>query len=1146
MDSYSSVFDRFSKFLKNLDIFNAVSNGTTASGDPLSGIGQRVIDSTLANEIYGTPDQFLGRLSDFEETYFQRLSDPGNIKRSRLKSTNVDIMRQTREIDLSVFNVNTRRELENMLHGDVVKTPDLFANAGFPTQRLPSSSPYRMPFKFEVNQGLEHPAQVMLNRLIFNIDPESTSVADVRFGTTNFMSRSDLERNTYQIGLMRQKNASGESKLLEFGRKSDGSMRNVVTFDVETTGLGSSSQVRSVALTQRTSLDTMPTNVYKFGYNSPQLGGILAGPNLSDTLSDFISKGEQLGTTAKTEEEFLSNMKRVMKTLNEADQVTGHNVGFDINQMIRTMSNMSGYHQDEELQGLVKTFIDRKEADKTFVVDTLEIGRAYITEKAQSVIGSGGDPLLRGEQYIKKFFSTESLADATMGGRATYVGVENFAMNTNLLDLMAEEKYAPEIFRQIFQGSHIAETDTILQDHILKYIHTNKLDFRDSSKVIDPRTAELVNVARKTIFKSSATTAVTNIADPRLLTDTALNYVKGEGLTGVRATISMQQALNEGLISNISNANAEQGFIKYEKGSYRLFTGLEKEGEVLNQQKAQSYLRGLIDQASQGNNVSFSALGSNFSYNAAEKSIMSLGVTYGQNSAIGVMQRTLGVASQEMDPEKYVQNVGNLFRNFADAPTRTQFRNIRRGAQTLEGAHEANFNFSTGLNSGKESAANVMGKFISHAESAIGSGNKFGFLGPRESAFSTIFSNVTSSLATNLYDQATMGTMEESAAKIIRDRLSFAASAEISDITSQLGIGHLAKQSEFYLAGQGGPAKKMLVSYEYFKSLETENGIKMSEQIAGRKVGFSLSVAERGGLGDEYNIINAVWKSGRDESGLTSQRLAERMYEDFIEGNNYTNMIDDSSAELQEQVQMFKQAYSGQERATAIQNLKQSIDERGIGIASFGTRETQTQVDNIIESANKMGIDFTNDQTSYMMRILGETEGIIHASHGYDETVLAAGGDAARQAYNRAAESSMDDANILGKALLGDDRLRRTALSELKSGRGQTGISKAVDMYHAYKGPVGLAALGVTALAAGYYIGKRKMENNLYDETLREQPTESFRQNDARNNYTSSVTSFSSSRRDPLVTAGVVGDLDNRKIGHTQMGNNKYNHLYGR
>lgn len=1133
MAEYNSIFERFSKFIKGLDVFNAVSNGTIGSTQ-LSGIGQRVIDKSLANELYGNPDQFLGRLKDFEETYYQKLSDPANIRRSRVNSIDAGVMRQTGDIDLSVFNVNTRRELENILHGDIVKTPDLFANAGFPSLRFPSASPYRMPFKFEVDQGLEHPAQVLLNRMIFNIDPQSSSIADVRFGTTNFMSAADIERNMYQIDSMRKGN------LLQFGTKNDGTMRKVITFDVETTGLGSSSQVRSVALAERTSLDALPTTSLKFGYDSPQLGGFLAGPKSSETLSDFISKGENLGNLAKTEEEFLSNMKRAMKALNEADQVTGHNVGFDINQMIRTMSGMSGYHQDDELKGLVETFLARKNTDKNFVVDTLEIGRAYITEKAQSMIDAKGTPLVRGEEYIKKFFSAESLADVTMGGKATYVGVENFAMNTNLLDLMAEEKYAPEIFRKIFQGSHIAETDTLLQDHILKYMHTGKLGFRDG--VINKDTAELVNVARKTIFKSAATTPVTNIADPRLLTETALGYVKGEGLTGVRATISMQEAKEMGATSQ----SAGEGFIKYEKGSYRLFTGLEDEGQILNQQKAQSYLRGIIDKAMEGDNASISALGGKFSYNAAEKQIMSLGVTYGQNSAIGVMERTLGITAGEINPERYVENIGNLFRNFADEPTRMQFRNIRRGAQTVAGAHEANFNFSVGLRSGKQSATDVMGKFVAHAEASLGSGNKFGFLGIRESAFSTMFSSATSGLATDLYTKATLGDMEETAAKVVRDRLSFAASSDIADITSQIGVGNLVKQSDFYLAGGDGPAKKMLVSYEYFKNLEIQNGIRMSDKIAANEVGISLSVATRGGLGDEYDIINAVWKSGRDESGLTSEKLAQQMYDDFIKAEDGKGILKDASAELQEQVQMFRQAYSGQSEPAVVQSIKESIDERGIGIASFGTKETQDQVVNIIESANRMGVDLANDQTSYMMRLLGETENLIQTSHAYDRTVIEAGGDAARQAMKRATESSINDANKLGTALLENDSLRRRALGNLRAGRGQTGISRGIDLYHAYKGPVGIAALGLTALAAGYYIGKRKKENNLYNETLEQQPTESFRQNDARNNYTSSVTSFSSSRRDPLVTAGVMGELDSRKIGHTQMGNNKYNHLYGR
>jgi hypothetical protein len=33
---------------------------------------------------------------------------------------------------------------------------------------------------------------------------------------------------------------------------------------------------------------------------------------------------------------------------------------------------------------------------------------------------------------------------------------------------------------------------------------------------------------------------------------------------------------------------------------------------------------------------------------------------------------------------------------------------------------------------------------------------------------------------------------------------------------------------------------------------------------------------------------------------------------------------------------------------------------------------------------------------------------------------------------------------------------------------------------------------------------------------------------------------------DPLATAGVVGNLDRSKIGHTNMGPNKYDYLYSR
>jgi hypothetical protein len=93
---------------------------------------------------------------------------------------------------------------------------------------------------------------------------------------------------------------------------------------------------------------------------------------------------------------------------------------------------------------------------------------------------------------------------------------------------------------------------------------------------------------------------------------------------------------------------------------------------------------------------------------------------------------------------------------------------------------------------------------------------------------------------------------------------------------------------------------------------------------------------------------------------------------------------------------------------------------------------------------------------------------------------------------------------------------------------------------------IGYGALAVGVLGAGYYINEKRKENNLYDETVEQQPYEKTGFVSQQNDGFVQINSPISSRRDPLTTAGVVGTLDRNKVGHTQMGPNKYNHLYGR
>ena len=1165
-----SVNDSFKDFSGLIGTIRTKAFRSThsAAGRPKNvGIGERIIDKAFAEQLYGDNKTFMSKYREFEKLYYEELSDTKNVRRSFVKGLDVDFMRQVGSIDLSILSLDSRKNLESHFAGSVLKMEELFSNAGMPTKQLPSASAYRIPTMFEVDQGLEHPAQVMLNKMIFNIDPTSSSIADIRFGSTNIASADDLERNLFQIQKMRDPNGS---KLLDFTPNADGSAKKVITFDVETTGLGSGSQVRSVSLSSKTSLDEMgKTLSTSFGYDSPRLGGILVGPGLSDTLSGFISKGEKLQNIAESEPEFLENMKGVLKNLIDADQITGHNVNFDITQMLRTMSGMKGYKADKELQGLVGTFLEKKQSNKMFIIDTLELGRAYITGKAQDVISGNTDSVVRGEEYIKKFFSTESLADITTGGKSTYVGVENFVMNTNLLDLMADEKHAPQIFEKIFQGSHIAETDTILQEHILKYMHTGKLDFRNAKNASTQAPAELLELARRQVFKSAATTAVTNIANPRILTNTALNFVQeDEGLKGVRAIISFEDILtkdllkesaDKSLVQNRMNSNISEGFIKFDKGNFKLFTGAQQEGMVLEEAGAREHLRKLIKDAQDDSKIeSINFRGKTIgSYNAAEKLIMSLGISFEQSSGMEIMSRAMKTTAADIDSQKYVENVGNLYKNFSDSPDKMHIRDIMRN----NGSFEAKQNFSSGLNMGRFGrfgAVHVEAQLLSHAQSSLAAGNKYGFLGVKETVISNAVASATSSLSQEIYETAVKGGFGDLSEGISK-RYAFAASPEIADVTSQFGINTFKKQSTFRLTGQSGDqAKKILLDYSYFKNLKVAgSSLTVGEQIAQGKVSASLSVAERSDADGMYKTINMVWKAGQDESKLTARTIAESLYDDFIKSDDYKDKLSSKMGELhsrealedmEKQKAAFKISYEGKSRKEAIEEITKSIEERGVGIASFGDRFNQDVVEGMAETISRNGMDIANDNANraatIQADIIDEVGDNVTFGHYYDKKTIDSGGSTARARLTAANQSALADASKVGEDLLNDPKLLRTAVTNLSSARKKTGLSTAVENYHKFKRPVGIAALGLTALAGGYYLGKRKQETNLYDETLDEQPTESFRQN-RPNSFNSPVTSLNSVRRDPLVTAGVVGNLDNRKIGHTQMGNNKYNHLYG-
>lgn len=174
-----------------------------------------------------------------------------------------------------------------------------------------------------------------------------------------------------------------------------------------------------------------------------------------------------------------------------------------------------------------------------------------------------------------------------------------------------------------------------------------------------------------------------------------------------------------------------------------------------------------------------------------------------------------------------------------------------------------------------------------------------------------------------------------------------------------------------------------------------------------------------------------------------------------------------------------------------------------------------------VEEAVKRG------QTAGMSARATQAEGTMRAQARSLE--VSARSKSEQIAHNQMLKNVSRESGYSRKAVLADSYERvsqaaRAAIKDLPG--GPKGLLAAV----------GLAALGV--------VGYKTSKSSPYDETVDMQPYESTNYTRADNDSLAYLGPMPSSRRDPLYTAGVVGNLDRNKINHTRMGNNKYDHLF--
>ena len=104
-------------------------------------------------------------------------------------------------------------------------------------------------------------------------------------------------------------------------------------------------------------------------------------------------------------------------------------------------------------------------------------------------------------------------------------------------------------------------------------------------------------------------------------------------------------------------------------------------------------------------------------------------------------------------------------------------------------------------------------------------------------------------------------------------------------------------------------------------------------------------------------------------------------------------------------------------------------------------------------------------------------------------------------------------------------------------------INKGANFYKKNKTGILIAGAVLASAMIGSRAARKNNTKDLYEDTMMLAPPE-----EGQRPYgiqEALLNGQKSRRRDPLFTAGVVGNLDRQKIGHTSMGSDKNSHLFG-
>ena len=852
---------------------------------------------------------------------------------------------------------------------------------------------------------------------------------------------------------------------------------------------------------------------------------------------NYLEGSTNVKSMANGGAEFVAESKKLFERFldTNVNHLSGHNIFFDLQKMAETLQGLDAY--DDDAKRLMTSVFDRIAGEgeyagqKNFLIDTKETLSAYFSKKAQGLPDAAAK--------VNRLLAPESMAKISIGGSTTPSSIENIVANSNVLELierdyLAGDTDAEKLMGRIQGGSHIASTDVHMQSTLYKYQLSGELDFMDMSKL--NLASDFVRSGRKQYLKSAAYTPTTNVADVAHLEKSGIDYLSGVGAKNVTIddVTGSELGLSTSAKGKLSYSKSKEAFQFAESGSSNVFDV----DEGVAKSNISSRLQAISDV---NNNISLS----NFSYSDATKveqasrarsAVQGISATTDSEQII----RSLGLTDEQFGAQS---NLSSTFRQFGE-PTRGQ------GIRDLQ------------------PVLNMGDKVInSYHQNAARSGLGFSSLNVQDRVMSVKLAQATAEIG-----QKAAGTEGISRSM---------AHAKHAGLLGEMGLSYFNAQNVTRLVGQydaagAAPASKVLANFdsifEYSATTAADGGVVRTlkvkaftdvDNILDTSLNrFTLSyMSEADTPADVGARINLVFGANKSLSEDESLKLANQMLDnidqhiDYISDLNSFEKIKDLDRTTLAGISS-RSDLTQRDRLTA--DLAEKIRQKGIVVGNIEGQSVQQAVQAFMGGDLDMVDNDVRFGNLHMRLVHSENGALTLSAMRNSQSDLAIG--LTDEMAQREAEQVLNRANEIGEIFENDPSQRRAAESVVRRSKKSKVLSEEVDFtkkasadlktpmtdfYLKNKTKLGYAGIGLAAAGIGYYISKKNRESNLYDETVKSQPTEPGNPRRAMQRSQASLAGPQSTRRDPLVTAGIVGNLDRNKIGHTQMGPNKYNHLYG-